>query len=104
MPKKSKESLAEWVIRTTPGLTEPAPAAKQITKVSAKALAVDAPAKIPVTGPRWVKLKDWAHLMFGEQIPHVHTLRRWVHEGLIQPPPKKIGKTYYVKPDAEYRE
>jgi predicted site-specific integrase-resolvase len=34
----------------------------------------------------------------------VHTLRRWVHEGLIQPPPKKIGKTYYVKPDAEYRE
>lgn len=56
-----------------------------------------------VMQPRLVKLKEWARLMFGEQIPHVNTLRNWVRDGYIQPPPEKIGKSYYVKPDAKYK-
>jgi predicted site-specific integrase-resolvase len=40
--------------------------------------------------------------MFGEHAPHANTLLRWVHEGRIQPPPKKIGRKWWVVPSAEY--
>ncbi|HEX7644879.1 MAG TPA: excisionase [Burkholderiaceae bacterium] len=29
-------------------------------------------------------------------------MRRWVHDGRIQPPPKKVGKAWFVSPNAEY--
>jgi predicted site-specific integrase-resolvase len=36
------------------------------------------------------------------KIPHENTLRRWVHHGHIQPQPKKVGKSWQVKRDAQY--
>jgi hypothetical protein len=36
------------------------------------------------------------------KIPHENTLLRWVHDGRIQPQPKKIGKSWQVKRDAQY--
>lgn len=56
-----------------------------------------------VRQPRLVKLKEWAQMVFGDHIPHEQTLRNWVRDGYIQPPPEKIGKFYYVKPDAKYK-
>ena len=47
-------------------------------------------------------LADWAKSKFGERAPHIVTLRRWVREGRIFPQPQKIGKTWFVKPGAEY--
>lgn len=48
-------------------------------------------------------LIEWAKAKFGEHAPHVNTLRRWVREGRIHPQPKKVGKTWFVKPHAEYQ-
>lgn len=90
MPKKSKESLAEWVLRTTPELRKPVPAAKVAAKEQAN-------------GPRWVPLEEWGRLLFGEHAPHMNTLRAWVHSGRIYPMPKKMGRRWFVRPDAEYR-
>lgn len=51
--------------------------------------------------PRYVTLTEWAAAMFSK-VPHNNTLLRWVHEGRIQPQPKKIGRAWRVKPSAEY--
>lgn len=56
-----------------------------------------------VIKPRYVTLAEWAELMFSK-VPHTNTLLRWVHEGRIQPQPKKIGRAWRVKPNAEYVE
>jgi hypothetical protein len=56
-----------------------------------------------VLPPKLVCLTDWAKITFGEKIPHVNTLRRWVNDGRISPRPQKIGKAWYVKPNAEYK-
>jgi hypothetical protein len=48
-------------------------------------------------------LPDWAKSRFGNNAPHIVTLRRWVREGRIFPIPKKVGKTWFVKPAAEYQ-
>lgn len=53
--------------------------------------------------PRLISLKDWAKIVFGEKPPHVNTLRRWVNDGRISPRPQKIGKSWFVKPNAEYK-
>jgi len=50
---------------------------------------------------RYVTLQEWAALMFSK-IPHNNTLLRWVHDGRIQPQPKKVGKAWQVKRDAQY--
>jgi predicted site-specific integrase-resolvase len=50
---------------------------------------------------RYVTLQEWAETMFSK-IPHRNTLRRWVHDGHISPPPKKVGKAWQVKRDAQY--
>ena len=50
---------------------------------------------------RYVTLREWAEMMFSK-IPHENTLLRWVHDGRIQPQPKKIGKYWQVKRDAQY--
>jgi hypothetical protein len=56
----------------------------------------------PKPTPRFIPLKAWAELMFGEYAPHSNTLLRCVHEGRIQPQPIKVGKNWFVKPDAMY--
>lgn len=56
-----------------------------------------------VMQPKLVSLKDWAERTFGDHKPHVNTLRNWVNNGHIYPRPQKIGRGWYVKPDAEYR-
>lgn len=52
--------------------------------------------------PRYITLAEWASMMFSK-VPHRNTLLKWVHEGHIQPQPRKIGRGYQVKRDAEYR-
>jgi hypothetical protein len=51
--------------------------------------------------PRYVTLPEWAAAMFSK-VPHQNTLLKWVHEGRIQPAPKKVGRAWQVKPTAEY--
>lgn len=50
---------------------------------------------------RYVTLQEWAQLMFSK-IPHNNTLLRWVHDGRIQPQPKKIGRIWQVQRGAQY--
>lgn len=52
---------------------------------------------------RYVTLKEWAALTLSK-IPHQNTLLRWVHDGHIQPQPRKVGKAWQVKRDAQYVE
>ncbi|SAK53115.1 Excisionase-like protein [Caballeronia calidae] len=52
--------------------------------------------------PRLIPLSEWAVIVFGENTFHPSTLLRWVHDGRISPQPKKIGRTYFVDPKAEY--
>jgi hypothetical protein len=51
--------------------------------------------------PKYVTLQEWAATMFSK-VPHNNTLLRWVHDGRIQPQPRKIGKHWQVRPNAEY--
>lgn len=55
-----------------------------------------------VMQPRWISLRDWARQVYGERCPHINTLLKWVHEGRIQPQPKKHGREWRVRPEAEY--
>lgn len=50
---------------------------------------------------KFVTLAEWAKMMFSKP-PHPQTLLRWVHEGRIQPQPKKLGKYWHVARIAEY--
>ena len=52
---------------------------------------------------RYVTLQEWAGMMFSK-IPHNNTLRRWANDGKISPPPRKVGKSWQVKRDAQYVE
>lgn len=61
-------------------------------------------AAAPAPAPRYLTLQDLAISLFGEHTPHANTLLRWVHDGRIQPQPKKIGRRWWVTPAAEYRE
>lgn len=47
-------------------------------------------------------LRIWAATMFGDYAPHPNTLNKWVHDGRISPPAKKIARIWWVAPDAEY--
>lgn len=53
--------------------------------------------------PRYITLAEWGARTFSK-VPHNNTLLRWVHEGRIQPQPKKIARIWQVKPNAEYVE
>ncbi|MGK8202919.1 excisionase [Burkholderia cenocepacia] len=44
----------------------------------------------------------WAEEMFGEHMPHRHTLRNRVNSEKIHPIPIKVGRPYFVSPDARY--
>ena len=63
-----------------------------------------APATTPVLAaqPRLVPVAVWAASLFGDRAPHNNTLLRWVHDGRIQPRPRKIARIWWVTPNAEY--
>jgi predicted site-specific integrase-resolvase len=46
-------------------------------------------------------IHEWAALEFATP-PAERTLRQWVKEGQIVPPPIKIGRAYYVRADAKH--
>lgn len=51
--------------------------------------------------PKEVPLEIWAAAKFAPP-PSIHTLRRWVRETKIFPIPRKYGREYLVKTDADY--
>lgn len=51
---------------------------------------------------RLVTLEAWATRKYGDAAPGVDTLRRWAREARITPRPVKHGRTYFVRPEAEY--
>lgn len=53
--------------------------------------------------PKWLPLRTWAKLNYGDAMPCINTLLKWVHDGRIQPQPEKHGKSWRVKAIAEYR-
>jgi len=53
-------------------------------------------------GTRLVTLDAWARAKYGEHMPSVGTLRRWVRDAKILPIPKKHGRSYYVSEQAKY--
>ena len=48
-----------------------------------------------------ITLERWAQQQF-DPPPSAETRRRWVRDLRIFPEPQKIGRTYYVDPDARY--
>ncbi|WP_244141814.1 excisionase [Burkholderia gladioli] len=56
----------------------------------------------PKGTPKLIPLHVWAGQTFGEYAPHANTLRRWVRNGKILPVPIKVGRSYFVRPEAEY--
>ena len=48
-----------------------------------------------------ITLKAWATAWY-DPPPSIKTLRRWVREYRIFPRAQKVGRTYYVDPDARY--
>jgi hypothetical protein len=48
-----------------------------------------------ITLPEWAA-KNWS------PPPTARTLATWASNGYIKPMPEKIGRTYYVQPDAKY--
>lgn len=49
-----------------------------------------------------ISLDKWASRVYGDDMPHMNTLRRWAAEGRIYPRPRKHGRAYKVRPDAVY--
>lgn len=101
MPKKPaalKESLVDWVLNNRAELQAKGPARTAAApRHSMHLLPEDT-----IGLPRYIPLEAWATLLLGEHAPHINTLRRWVHDGLIQPQPVKIGKSWCVRKDAAY--
>lgn len=46
-----------------------------------------------------ILLADWAAAHYNPA-PSMWTLRQWVRDGQIYPPPEKVGRAYYVAKDA----
>jgi predicted site-specific integrase-resolvase len=49
-----------------------------------------------------IPVRTWAEAIFGERVPHQNTLLNWIKHGKIRPAPKKVGRQYFCRPDAEY--
>jgi hypothetical protein len=49
-----------------------------------------------ITLPAWAKKQSW------DPPPSPRTLQRWTRNGNIIPFPEKIGRAYYVLPNARY--
>jgi hypothetical protein len=52
--------------------------------------------------PKLVTLEEWAERIFGAAKPHRNTLYNWRQYGWIVPAPIKIGRRYFVEPNAVY--
>jgi hypothetical protein len=52
---------------------------------------------------QYITLQAWAARKF-DPAPHPNTLRRWVADGMILPPPFKVGREYMVLPTARHRD
>lgn len=50
--------------------------------------------------PKKISLEKWAEQF--DPPPCAETRRRWVRGCRIYPPPEKIGRAYYVDPNAKY--
>lgn len=48
---------------------------------------------------KYIPIHDWATLRY-DPPPSAHTLRRMCKDGLIHPPPERIGNQYRVREDA----
>jgi hypothetical protein len=55
-----------------------------------------------MSAPALVTLAAWGQARYGEHVPTIFTLRRWVKDGYIFPAPEKHGRTFYVRADAQY--
>jgi hypothetical protein len=101
-PTKPKESIVDGVRRDNAELAaekaKRSLAAEPVKRRSRHEL----PAEELAKHPRYVPLAIWAQLLLGEYAPHQNTLLRWVHDGRIQPQPKKMGRYWVVRVDAEY--
>lgn len=51
--------------------------------------------------PKRITLSQWLADTF-EQPPTMDTARKWCRDGRIRPRPVKIGRSYFLQPDAEY--
>jgi hypothetical protein len=54
-----------------------------------------------VVSGKKITLKAWAQAHF-DPPPAAKTLQRWARNCWIFPVPEKIGRTYYVDPDARF--
>lgn len=52
-------------------------------------------------GVKRVTLPVWAAKLW-DPPPSQRTLERWTRNGNIIPAPQKVGRSYYVVPDAKY--
>jgi hypothetical protein len=90
---RPRESLVQWEARDVSPVLAPKPKAVAALPARSTSGAVK---------PRYIPVSAWAALVFGEHAPHNNTLLRWVRDGRIQPQPKKIGRQWWAKPEAEY--
>lgn len=86
---KIRETLVEGLIRED----VPKPRLPRVTI---------APPTAGPKAPRLIPVREWAATTFGEHAPHSNTLLRWIHDGRFQPRARKIGRIWWVTPDAEY--
>jgi len=54
-----------------------------------------------MSAARKITLQAWAVRHY-DPPPGIATLRAWARDGKIQPAPQKVGRTYYVHPDARH--
>ena len=100
MPKKppmTPAALVDWVRQSRAEMQAKAPARPPPPSNSMHLLPEDT-----IGLPRYLPLLVWGELLLGEHAPGENTLRRWVHDGRIQPQPVKIGKSWCVRKDAAY--
>lgn len=64
--------------------------------------AASSPAVVPAHEPL-IDLPTWLAATYNaNNAPCVNTVRRWVREKLVQPPPEKQGRAYFFHPRARY--
>ncbi|MDU1091933.1 MAG: excisionase [Leclercia adecarboxylata] len=51
---------------------------------------------------RLVLLSEWAKREFGEPVPGTSTLCKYAKNGMISPPPCKVGKSWRVEVTARF--
>lgn len=51
---------------------------------------------------RRILLSEWAKNEFGEPVPGITTLTKYAKNGMIFPPPVKVGRSWRVDKDARF--